>query len=280
MAQPAIGQSISRTQGRLAAGKQQEAGSASVKSRKELKELFKNGSLPDQNSFGCLIDSLVHRNDVWAQGPANGAVPDPAPGGNHRITAMNRAWYVYVDSQNNLVVAESDAARLRINANDRVEIGGPDAPFALQVNGWTGLGMRIGTYSPAEETRKEYPSKALVGLQVPADGNWHPIVSGLAGCQALEVVACATGAATSGLHAITHAIAVTAASGGRNSIRSTLSYDGWYWRRKISFRWQANGGGWFKKGADYSLCVRTGCNFGKGDDGKPIMIRYHITRMW
>jgi hypothetical protein len=26
--------------------------------------------------------------------------------------------------------------------------------------------------------------------------------------------------------------------------------------------------------------VRTGCDFGKGDDGKPVMIRYHITRLW
>lgn len=260
------------------AGVKNDAEPLSIKSRKELKELFRNGRLPDESSFGHLIDSFVHQNDLWERGPASSSGAPPAA--NHRISALNRAWYVYVDSQNNLVVAESDAARLRINANDRVDIGNPDAPFALQVNGWIGIGMRIGTYSPADDTRKEYPSTALVKLQVPADGRWHPIISGLAKCHAFEVVASASGAATTRYHAISHAVAVTGASAGKNSIQETYSYDGWYWRRKIRFKWQANGGGWFKKGADYSLCVRTGCNFGKGDDGKQAMIRYHITRLW
>lgn len=261
---------------RPAAGKT-EAERASIKSRKELKDLFRNGCLPDQSSFSYLIDSFVHQNDQWDRTPANGS---PATGSQHRISALNRAWYVYIDSQNNLVVAESDATRLRINANDKVEIGGPDAPFALQVNGWTGIGMRTGTYLPADETRKEYPSSALAPLQVPADGRWHPIISGLGKCHAFEIVASASGASASGLNAITHAVAVTAVSGGRNSIRPAFSYNGWFFWRKIKFKWQANGGGWFKKGADYSLCVKTGCDFGKGDDGKPAMIRYHITRMW
>lgn len=273
MAEPATGQAAIAGQDRPGAEKQ-HGENIPIKSRKELKELFRNGSLPDQNSFSCLIDSLVHRNDLWERTPGNGVET------NHRITALNRAWYVYIDAQNNLVVAESDAARLRINANDKVQIGGPEAPFALQVNGWTGMGMRLGTYSPADETRKEYPSSTLAPLQVPADGRWHAIISGLAKCHAFEVVASATGPTASGLHAITHAIAVTGTCGGRKSIRSAFSYNGWYWRRKISFRWQVNGGGWFKKGADYSLCVRTGYNFGTGDNGKPVMISYHITRMW
>ena len=262
------------TREKPAEGKQ-EADSGPIISRKQLKDLFRNGCMPDHISFCSLIDSLVHKNDTWANTPQG-------PGGTtvtHRISALNRAWYVYVDSQNNLVVAESDSARLRINANDRVEIGGPDAPFALQVNGWTGIPMRVGTYKPADDARKEYPSNTLAPLEAPADGLWHPIISGLGKCHAFEIVASASGAATSKFHAITHAVAVTTA-GGRKSIRPTFSYDGWWWWRKISFKWQANGGGLFKKGADYSLCVRTGCDFGKGDDGKPAMIRYHITRIW
>jgi len=258
----------------------QESSNGSIKSRTELKAFFRNGRLPDESSFGYLIDSFIHQNDVWDR-PVSGDEGNSASGSStHRISALNRSWYLYVDSQNNLVVAESNAARLRINANDRIDIGGPDAPFALEVNGWSGIGMRIGTYSPADDARKEFPSAALVRLQVPADGRWHPIITGLSKCQAFEVVASAAGVATTHLQAVTHAIAVTGASGGRNSIRHTYSYDGWYWRRKISFKWQHNGGGWFKKGADYSLCVKTGCNFGKGDDGKPAVIRYHITRVW
>jgi hypothetical protein len=264
---------------RLASRKSESAGGP-IKSRSELKALFRNGRQPDEISFGTLIDSLVHQNDLWEKAASgNGSAAGPG-GAVHRINALNRSWYVYVDSQNNLVVAESDAVRLRLNANDKVNIGGPDAPLALQVNGWAGLSMRVGTYSPGDDARREYPSSALVRLQVPADGQWHTIVNGLASCHAFEVVASAVGSSASGLHSITHAIAVTGTAGGRNSIRPAYSYGGWYWRRKISFKWQANGGGWFKKGLDYSLCVRTGCHFGKGDDGKPAMIRYHLTRLW
>jgi hypothetical protein len=258
------------------------AGEVPIKSRVELKRLFRNGGLPDENAFGDLIEAFVHRNDLWekpgaAGGETNAAAASVAS--THRISALNRSWYVYVDSHNNLVVAESDALRLRINANDRVEIGGPDVPFALQVNGWAGLGMRMGIYNPADDARKEYPSSALVTLQAAADGRWHPIVEGLGSCHAFEVVASASGAAASKNHSITHAIAVSGISGGRKSIQHTYSYDGWYWRRKIRLKWQPSAGR-FAKGTDYSLCVRTGCNFGKGDDGKPVMIRYHMTRLW
>src|SRR5215831_4539016 len=253
-----------------------EPATTPIRSRAELKALFRNGRLPDESHFSFLIDSLVHKNDLWEKTTSSGTSGSI----NHRITSLNRSWYVYVDSQNNLVVSESDAVRLRLNANDRVDIGGPDAPFALQVNGWTGIGMRIGSYIPADDARREYPSSALVRLQVPADGVWHPIVTGLTRCHAFEVVAVATGAKASRLHAVTHAIAVTGNSGGRKSIRPTYSYDGWYWRRSIRFKWKPNDGSWFKKAADYTLFVRTGCNFGKGDDGKPAMIRYHISRLW
>ena len=128
-------------------GRKTDSPNGAIKSRTELKAFFGNGRLPDQTAFAYLIDSLVHQNDLWAKSVnGNGANGSHT----HRITSLNRSWYVYVDSQNNLVVSESDAVRLRLNANDRVDIGGPDAPFALQVNGWTGIGMRIGSYIPAD----------------------------------------------------------------------------------------------------------------------------------
>lgn len=256
-------------------------GIAEIKSRSELKAYFKNGRLPDETCFAHLIDSLVHQNDLWAKtSPTNGKGIGNQASVTHRVNALNRSWYVYIDSQNNLVVAESDAARVRINANDKVTFGGPDAPFALQVNGWTGIGMRIGTYNPTDDRRKEYPSSALARLQVPADGKWHPIITGLSGCHGFEVVASASGASNTRAHAITRAIAITSFSGRRGSLQQTQTYDGWYWRRKIQFKWKREDGGWFGRGTDYSLCVKTGCNFKKGDDGKPAAIRYHITRFW
>src|SRR5882724_517237 len=114
-------------------------GIAEIKSRSELKAYFKNGRMPDETCFAHLIDSLVHQNDLWTKASAqNGKSNGKQAAVTHRVNALNRSWYVYVDSQNELVGAESDAARVRINANDKVSIGGPDAPFTLQVNGWTG----------------------------------------------------------------------------------------------------------------------------------------------
>ncbi len=261
--------------------KKANVGIAEIKSRSELKAYFKNGRMPDETCFAHLIDSLVHQNDLWTKTAAqNGKSNGKYASATHRISALNRSWYVYIDSQNDLVVAESDATRLRINANDKVAIGGPDAPLTLQVNGWAGLGMRIGTYNPTDDTRKEYPSSTLARLQVPADGKWHPIITGLSGCYGFEVVACASGASNTRAHAMTRAIAITSFSGGRQSIQQTQTYDGWYWRRKIQFKWKREDGGWFGRGTDYSLYVKTGCNFKKGDDGKPAAIRYHITRFW
>ncbi|HEY1255439.1 MAG TPA: hypothetical protein VGF01_11710 [Terracidiphilus sp.] len=252
-------------------------GSGPIKSRAELRAMFANGSLPDQNAFSQLIDSLVHKDDAEvspvtdASGGKNGA--------NHRITAQNRSWYVYIDAKNNLVVSESDAVRLRLNANSHIDLGATDSPFALDVDGWVGIPMRIGTYKPDDDMRHVFPSTALTRMQLPADGRWHRVLTGINSCQAFEIVASAAGSKASKAAAITHAIAVNASGHGK-SIRQTFSYEGWDWRRRIRFQWQADGGGWFKKATGYTLRVRTGCNYGKGDDGNPAMIQYHITKLW
>lgn len=251
-----------------------------VRSRAELRAMFTNGSLPDQDAFFQLIDSMMHKDDVLKKTSPDVAGATGAASAVHRITSQNRSWYVYIDAQNNLIVSESDAVRLRLNANDRINMGVPDAPFALDVDGWAGIPMRIGTYLPESDTRHVFPSSALAGKEAPADGRWHPILSGIESCQAFEIVASVSGSKGSHASAITHAIAVNANGAGAKSIRQTWSYEGWYWRRKIRFQWQADGGGWFKKATGYTLRVRTGCNYGKGDDGDPSVIRYHITRLW
>src|SRR5579864_7238640 len=96
-----------------------EPATTPIRSRAELKALFKNGRLPDESHFSFLIDSLVHKNDMWKKttggGNGNGCI-------NHRIISLNRSWYAYIASQKNLVVSERDAVRLRLNINDRIDI--------------------------------------------------------------------------------------------------------------------------------------------------------------
>lgn len=143
-----------------------------------------------------------------------------------------------------------------------------------QVAQWIGLGGRIGLYLPGSPAAgKMQPASALVTLAVPADGGWHPIIQNLNDCLAFEVVASASGAASSNNHALTHATVVTSRSGKCCSIRQTQAYSGWLFWRRIGFCWK-------KSGSDFSLNVKTHCDYGKGADGKPVAIQYHISRLW
>jgi hypothetical protein len=58
--------------------KHQTSAAPPIESRDKLKSRFKNGLLPDEKDFACLIDSLVHRDDL-APAPPPPPVPEPAP---------------------------------------------------------------------------------------------------------------------------------------------------------------------------------------------------------
>ena len=64
-----------------------EPATTPIRSRAELKALFKNGRLPDESHFSFLIDSLVHKNDLWEKTNSSGTSGYI----NHRITSLNRS---------------------------------------------------------------------------------------------------------------------------------------------------------------------------------------------
>jgi len=144
---------------------------------------------------------------------------------------------------------------------------------APQDSGWQRAAGRYGLYmqTPQQDRLPPIDSKQLAS--VPADGEYYVIVSELKGCQAFEVVASADGASDSPFHSITHAVAVFSGTGYRSGIRQTSSYQGWNPRRKIRLRW-------FKEYGGYNLSLGTCKDFGMDDDGQPVQIRYHITRLW
>jgi hypothetical protein len=155
----------------------------------------------------------------------------------------------------------------------------PDPDAALRA-----AGLRIGRFDPtAAGAFQPLPAGTLrPACKAAADGSWQELLCGLNGCFAFEVVACASGQADSGLHAVTHATALTSFGGGH--LRQTFSAPHvrrWRWlpcwlrrpRFRVEFRWQSEGRG-------LSLWARTSCDFGSDEEGRPVMIDYHLSRLW
>jgi len=200
---------------------------AALRSRAQLKELFKNGKQPVEGDFADLIDAFVHQDDIpelFDLRQPEQPPPQPQPQ--------------------------------------------PHIP-----NGWQGAGGRIGLYDTLRGPEQLPRAQSLVRAQVPADGRWHTILSGLNDCYAFEIVASASGKVGSNNHAITHAIVLLSFEGYAKGIRQTASYRGWYWGRRIRLAWR-------RHGDHYDLRMRTGCSFGLDEEGNPVMIQFHATRLW
>jgi hypothetical protein len=108
---------------------------------------------------------------------------------------------------------------------------------------------------------------------VPADGRLHPVLLGLRDCYGFELVASASGLVNSNNHALTHAIVLISFSGDPGGILQTATCKGWNFLRKIRVRWVARAGA-------YDLCLGTRIGLGRDEQGQPVRIQYHLTRIW
>ncbi|MDO7883973.1 hypothetical protein [Hymenobacter cheonanensis] len=267
----------------------------SLKSRKTLKSYFVSGSLPTQQNFADLIESMVNRLDDKAElPPQREPLPGPNPGGDEppanqptdsvalyqqvpRATSPN--WLVGLETgvqppgldisegvepttAADLAAAATPGSRpgisrLHLQVGGNVGIGTTAPTAQLEVNGFVASQGRRGTYADAQ----------CPGTEVPADGQWHPILRGLDGLHAFEIVAAAYGPAGRGRYALTQATALSAYGKSQSRV---YRRDAWFWGwfQKIQFRWT---------GAlhDYGLDMRTASSF--GPDAR---IVYHITHLF
>ncbi|WP_343669948.1 hypothetical protein [Chitinophaga sp.] len=239
--------------------------------REELKEHFKNGKIPTENHFACLIDSTINRQeDGFSKDEENGLLIK-ALGTSNRLIS----FYRHAGDQDPFFMMEKDVRaqstimRLQAFTTEQEEAKRDAASFFLHTNGSMGLGapcvddirLQVKGFAAMEGRIGNY-----MGGTIPADGKWHSIVEGLNNCQAMEVMARA-GMINTGRFAIMHAIAVSAFGTGHNSIRRTSAHYGYYWNR-LRLRWKG-------KTHKYDLQLRTNSNYGKDVD-----IYYRITRLW
>ncbi len=228
-----------------------------TKNRTVLKNYFLKGNVPKEYHFQDLIDSFVNQEDDGVWKVQDEAIKIKAEGQNkemlqfyENIEDLRPTWTVGIrskDGNEGLNFAEEDS-RLFLETGGNVGIGTTQPRNKLEVDGFIGMQGRIGYYRQGE---------------VPADGNWHNIITELNHYNAFEVVAVV---GRKGAHAITHAIAVSAYGNSKNKVRKTQGFFGWM-RNRIDIRWT---GSYF----DYQLQVRTRRNIGDG-----VYIRYNVTKI-
>jgi len=242
--------------------------------RAELKKYFRNGQIPTETHFAYLIDSaIIQHDDGISKDEENGYVIAPIGSSSRLMTFYKNMDRLepFFSMEKDLQdppslkfqpgISDQDNGKQEKNAfffhqDGRMGLGKRSSPnYKLDVAGFTASQGRIGTY---------------VSGKVPADGAWHPIITGLDNCQVFEVVA-RTGKKDSGRFSIMHAIATSAFGRSglcRGKINKTCSYYGFFWN-KLNLRWKS------KDIHNYSLELRTNRHYGKGVD-----IYYNVTKLW
>ena len=246
--------------------------------REKLKTLFQKGSLPNEEDFATLIDSLTHVDEFeklkeWllrlekalnleSLEPGNGedSPPDDNGGdGGDGGTDLGPGIYF---------------------KDDNVGVGTPDPVSRLEAAGWVAMMGRLGTFEPRNDDnagkKGRHPS-------IDADGKWKILIPKPVGSFVFEIVAHANAPGSHRPRALTHGIAVTSFNTSKKSIRQVRSRTGFFGGNAIYLRWRKRKRrwyDWFKSDIPYDLCIRTGKDFGYDAKKKPVQIHYHITLLW
>lgn len=232
--------------------------------RNGLRNLFKQGMMPQSTSFSALIDSTVNKiDDGISKSIENGLML--APEGESRtvisifqsIQDTEPKWKIDLNADETnfgLCFAEPgapDAVRLFLQKGGNIGIGTIKPEYKLEINGLAGIKGRTGTFAKGK---------------IAADGKWHDVLTGLNGCNGFELMA-RVGDKGKGRYAMMHAIALSTFGRSHNKIKKTQAYYGWFWN-KMCIRWAGTT-------YDYKLQMRTRRNYGEG-----IQIAYNISSIW
>lgn len=237
--------------------------------RQTLKNYFKKGGFATEKHFIDLIDSSINSvDDGIAKSPENGLKLSPIKEKSKLLSFFKRInqeksdYSFSLDTNNSEGLSINDqnnSTIMKFNKSGNVGINTDNPNYNLEINGTLGVKTRVGLYK--------------TGV-VPADGNWHYIISDLDGISAFEVVAKAAGKIEKGYYSVAHAIAVKT-FGGRKSkhkIRTTTAYYEKYLRR-LSFRW-------IGEMHNYGLQVKTRTNYGICSETKEsFLIKYNIMNL-
>lgn len=265
------------------------------RNRRTLADNFSDGRLPSEEAFGDLIDSMVNIVDDGLEMTREDGLKIAQVGNGDKLISFfdkipvkEPLWSIAFSippkggesggSQNlNFFYGGHHATGLTLapggggaeadkpgEALIRVGVNNNNPEHAIDVEGVVSSNGRIGREG-GEEKR-----------QVLADGEWHPIITGLDGCQAFEIMA-GVGKRNSGRYALLHAFALSTFNSAKGNITSHQAYFSSKCDQ-IDLRWTGTA-------HNYSLEMRTRCSFlkknaGNGGKKEEIHIRYHVTQLW
>jgi hypothetical protein len=229
------------------------------KNRAYLKNLFLKGKIPKESDFHELLDSSINKVDDGICKTKGEGFKIRSEGVNgelmsffDNISDLNPNWYINQkteDGNEGFNIGEPNGgSRIFIEKGGNVGIGITKPESKLDVNGMISSHGRQGLYSFGE---------------VPADSQWHDILTDLTEYNAFEVVA-STG--KKGSHAIIHAIAVATFGGSKPGITKTTGRYGSL-KNNLDIRWT---GTYF----NYQLQIRSKKNYGEN-----VMIRYNVAKL-
>lgn len=230
--------------------------------RQTLKNYFKKGGFATERHFIDLIDSSLNSvDDGLAKTPEHGLKLSPLSNStkllsfSKRITQENPDYAINLNGNNVEGLSIDNAENrtlIKFNKFGHVGLNTAYPKHTFDVDGTIGFKNQIGTYKTG---------------QVPADGNWHDVLSELDGVCAFEITASAAGRVGEGFYSVSHALALSTYGGrkSRQKIRVTTAYYEKYFR-KLSFRWAG-------EMYNYSLQIRTKTNYGIDPETKE---NYHI----
>lgn len=255
------------------------------RNRNTLSAYFADGQLPTQEAFGDLIDSVVNIvDDGFDKSPEEGMKVAQLDNNSKlisfydEITVKAPLWSIAFSMSgygggaesgknlnffygNNKAVgltlasAPEDTGEKSLEGKIRVGVNKNDPGHELDVDGVIAADGRMGR-----------AGKSVVR----ADGKWHPVLTGLDGCQAFEIMA-GVGKPHSGRYALLHAYALNTF----NSKKSNITYHQAHFGSRcdqIELRWVG-------ETHDYSLEMRVRCSYEQNAKDE-IHIRYYLTRLW
>jgi len=255
-----------------------------IRNRKSLRDYFVEGSLPTQEHFADLIDSMLNMSDEGFHKSVERGFQISAASGYEALLSFYRdqnpdmpLWGIDLSgAQGQLLFRANDEPAPKqgqappplwcLDPAGRVGVRTADPQAEFDVDGVIRSKGRRGSYARSSTT------------PLLANGEWQDLTDDLHGCQAFEITAGA-GHQGYGRFALVHAVALNTYNptlgildflNRKRTIRGSHAF---YARRcdRLQLRWRGSSG----RNASYRLQIRSGCDYGKG-----IVIRANLTQLW
>lgn len=246
------------------------------KNRNTLKNYFSNGSMPSQEHFVDLIDSMLNVIDEgFEKTPDTGfEIAQLGDSGKlisffENITVKSPLWSIGMDtSTKNMLFGNASNPHALVLATDQSQHA-----EAEEIAGRARIG--INKKSPEYELDVDgiVAARGRLGLKgekiIPADGEWHDLTEKLDGCQAFEIMA-GVGDKKNGKYALLHAYALNTF----NDKKCIKCHPAYYGSRcnQLELRWQGDM-------HDYTLQLRTKCSYGTKNSAS-VNVSYYLTQLW